>query len=226
MTVYLLNDEPIFPPPSEAEPDGLVALGGDLSPLRLLNAYAEGIFPWFRDDEDIFWFSPDPRIVLFPDDLKVSASLGRVIRSGKFDVRCDTVFPEVIEACASASRPGQDGTWIDEDFIKGYTELHRLGYAHSFESFIQGELCGGLYGVSIGRAFFGESMFHKTTGASKVAFCAMVEKIKTWQFDFVDCQVETDLVKRLGAIPVPRDDYLDRLKKAIGHPTLKGQWVL
>ncbi len=226
MTVYLLNEEPIFPPPSEAEPDGLIALGGDLSPLRLLNAYAEGIFPWFRDEEDVFWFSPDPRMLLFPHDLKISASLKRVIRSGKFEVRCDTVFRDVIEGCASAFRQDQDGTWIDREFIDAYSELHRLGYAHSFETFTHGELCGGLYGVSVGRAFFGESMFHKTTDASKVAFCAMVEKIKTWQFDFVDCQVETDLVKRFGAKPVPRGDYLERLKKAISPPSLKGKWVL
>jgi leucyl/phenylalanyl-tRNA---protein transferase len=226
MTVYLLNDEPHFPPPSEAEPDGLIAVGGDLSPLRLLNAYADGIFPWFRDDEDIFWFSPDPRMVLFPDDLKISASLKRVLRSGKFEVRCDTVFTKVIEACALAYRPDQDGTWIDKEFIEAYTELHNLGFAHSFETFSNGELCGGLYGVSIGHAFFGESMFHKTTDASKVAFCAMVEKIKTWQFDFVDCQVETDLVKRLGAKPLPRADYLELLKKAISNTTLKGKWIL
>jgi len=226
MTVYLLIDEPVFPSPSEAEPDGLIAVGGDLSPLRLLNAYADGIFPWFRDEEDVFWFSPDPRMVLFPSELKVSSSLSRVIRSGKFEVRCDTVFPEVIEACASAFRPGQEGTWIDKEFTDAYTELHQLGYAHSFETYLDGKLCGGLYGVSIGRAFFGESMFHKTSEASKVAFYVMVEKIKTWQFDFVDCQVETDLVKKLGAKPVPRDDYLELLKKAISHPTLKGKWVL
>ncbi|MCX6285803.1 MAG: leucyl/phenylalanyl-tRNA--protein transferase [Bacteroidetes bacterium] len=226
MPVYLLPEEPIFPLPSEAEPDGLIAIGGDLSPGRLLKAYTEGIFPWFRDEEDVFWFSPDPRMILLPDELKISASLKRVIRSGKFKVRTDSSFEKVITACAEAPRVGQDGSWIDPDFIKAYTDLHRLGFAHSFEAFLDGELSGGLYGVSIGRAFFGESMFHKVTDASKVAFFYMVEKIKTWQFHFIDCQVETDLLRSLGARPVPRAEYLERLKTAAGFPTHEGCWVL
>ncbi|MCX6282539.1 MAG: leucyl/phenylalanyl-tRNA--protein transferase [Bacteroidetes bacterium] len=226
MPVYLLAEEPVFPSPSKAEPDGLLAIGGDLSPERLMKAYSEGIFPWFRDNDDIFWFSPDPRLILFPEKLRVSPSLMRVIRSGKFEVRIDSAFKEVITACAEAPREGQDGTWIDEEFIRGYTMLHTMGFAHSFESYLDGDLVGGLYGVSIGRAFFGESMFHKVTDASKVAFFFMTEKIKTWQFHFIDCQVETDLLKRLGARSVPRSEYLERLKKATGFQTQKGRWTL
>jgi len=226
MPVYLLSEEPVFPSPTEAEPDGLIAVGGDLSPSRLLKAYADGIFPWFRDDDDIFWFSPDPRMVLFPDDLKISPSLRRVIRSGKFDLRIDTAFEKVIEFCAAAPRKGQDGSWIDDEFIRAYTELHRMGFAHSFETYMDGELTGGLYGISIGRAFFGESMFHKTGDASKVAFFCLVEKIKTWQFHFIDCQVETDLLKSLGAKTIPRMEYLERLKTAVGFPAYKGSWTL
>ena len=226
MPVYLLPVEPLFPPPSEAEPDGLLAVGGDLSPERLINAYAEGIFPWFRDDEDIFWFSPDPRMVLFPEALRISASLHRVIRSNKFLMTADEDFGGVIHACAEAARPGQDGSWIDEEFIKGYSELHELGFAHSFEVWQEDVLVGGLYGVSIGRAFFGESMFYKVANASKVAFYHMVEKIKTWQFHFIDCQVETDLLKQFGASPVPRAEYLERLKTALDFPTQKGPWTL
>ena len=226
MPVYMLPEEPVFPAPSEAEPDGLIALGGDLSPLRLLNAYAEGIFPWFQDDEDIFWFTPDPRIVIFPDELRITLSLKRVLKNRKFEVRSDTAFEAVIRACALAPRAGQDGSWIDEDFIKAYNELHRLGFAHSFETYLDGELVGGLYGVSIGRAFFGESMFHTVRDASKVAFFLLVEIIKTWQFHFIDCQVETDLLKRFGARPVARIEYLEQLKTAIDYPTHKGPWTL
>ncbi len=226
MPVYLLPDEPVFPPPSEAEPDGLLAIGGDLSAARLLKAYADGIFPWFRDEEDIFWFSPDPRMVLFPGEMKVSESLKRLIRSRKFEIRADSSFQQVIEACAEAPRDGQEGTWIDGDFIEAYVRLHKLGFAHSFETFLNGELAGGLYGVSIGRAFFGESMFHKINDASKVAFYYMVEKIKTWQFHFIDCQVETDLLKHFGARQVPRTEYLERLASAAEYPTHEGPWAL
>lgn len=226
MPVYLLPEEPVFPPPAEAEEDGLLAVGGDLSPERLLNAYASGIFPWFRDEEDIFWFSPDPRMVLYPEELKISDSLYRVIRSNKFKVTADEDFGGVIRACADAPRPGQEGSWIDDAFIEGYTELHKIGFAHSFEAWLEGELVGGCYGVSIGRAFFGESMFHKERDASKVAFFHMVQKIKTWQFFMVDCQVETDLLKRLGARPVPRTEYLDCLNKAIDSPGFRGKWCL
>ena len=226
MPVYLLSPEPVFPDPSEAENDGLLALGGDLSPERLLNAYASGIFPGFREDEDIFWFSPDPRMVLYPDELIISDSLQRVIRNKKFKVTADENFVGVIRACADAPRPGQDGSWIDESFIEGYTRLHNMGFAHSFESWFEGELVGGLYGVSIGRAFFGESMFHTARDASKAAFYHMVQKIKTWQFMMVDCQVETDLLKRLGARNVPRAEYLDCLEKAINYPGFRGKWSL
>lgn len=226
MPVYILPKEPVFPPPSEAEDDGLLAVGGDLSPERLLNAYAGGIFPWFREEDDIFWFSPDPRMVLYPAELKISDSLYRLIRSNKFKVTADEDFGGVIRACSDVPRPGQSGSWIDDTFIKAYMELHHIGFAHSFEAWLEGELVGGLYGVSIGRAFFGESMFHKERDASKVAFFHMVRKIKTWQFLMIDCQVETDLLRRLGARPVPRSEYLDCLKKAIGKTGFRGKWTL
>ena len=226
MPVYLLPDEPVFPPPSEAEPDGLIAVGGDLSPQRLLNAYSEGIFPWFRDEDDIFWYSPDPRMVLIPHELRISPSLQRVIRSGRFEIRMDTAFEDVVKACASAPREGQDGTWIDSGFIEAYTGMHELGFAHSIEAYLNGDLEGGLYGLSIGRAFFGESMFHKASNASKVALYHLVEKVKTWQFHFIDCQVETELLKFMGAKPMPRVEYLERLKTAVGFPSHKGNWTL
>jgi leucyl/phenylalanyl-tRNA--protein transferase len=226
MPVYLLPEEPLFPPPSEAESDGLIAVGGDLSPQRLLNAYAEGIFPWFRDEDDIFWYSPDPRMVLIPHELRISPSLQRVIRSGRFEISMDTAFEDVIKACASAPREGQDGTWIDTGFIAAYTALHELGFAHSIEAYLDGELAGGLYGLSIGKAFFGESMFHKASNASKVAFYHLVEKVKTWQFHFIDCQVETELLKCLGAKPMPRKEYLERLKISVSFPSHKGNWNL
>jgi leucyl/phenylalanyl-tRNA--protein transferase len=226
MPVYLLPEDPVFPRPSEAEPDGLLAIGGDLSPVRILNAYSSGIFPWFQDDDDIFWFSPDPRMVLFPDEIRISASLQRVLKSGKFEIRFDTSFNEVMKACSEVPRDGQDGSWIDRDFIKAYTGLNKLGFAHSVESYLDGKLAGGLYGISIGKVFFGESMFHKSNDASKVAFYYLVQKIKTWQFHFIDCQVETDLFKRLGAKAIPREEYLERLQTAIKAPAYEGPWNL
>jgi leucyl/phenylalanyl-tRNA--protein transferase len=226
MPVYLLPEEPIFPHPSEAEPDGLIAIGGDLSPARILNAYRSGIFPWFQDDDDIFWFSPDPRMVLFPGEIRISASLQRVLKCGKFRIRYDTSFSEVMKACAEVTREGQNGTWIDPDFIKAYTRLYKLGFAHSVEAYHDGILAGGLYGICIGKAFFGESMFHLVADASKVAFYHLVQKVKTWQFHFIDCQVETDLFKRLGARPIPRPEYLELLDEAIRVQAHKGSWTL
>jgi leucyl/phenylalanyl-tRNA--protein transferase len=226
MPVYKLPDDPIFPHPSEAEPDGLIAIGGDLSPERILNAYCSGIFPWFRDDDDIFWFSPDPRMVLFPDEIKISASLHRVLKSNKFSIRFDTDFAGVMKGCADVPRMEQEGTWIDKDFIAAYTRLYKLGFAHSAEAYLDGRLAGGLYGISIGKAFFGESMFHLVPDASKAALYHLVQKIKTWQVQFIDCQVETDLFKRFGARLVPRSDYLVLLGKAVRIRAGKCDWAL
>jgi leucyl/phenylalanyl-tRNA--protein transferase len=224
LTVYLLPEEPVFPPVDEAEADGLVAIGGDLSAERLLQAYACGIFPWFVDEGDFFWFSPDPRLVLFPGQYKTSDSFKRIIRNNPFEVRFDTNFEEVIRACSQAPRPGQSGTWITEEFIEGYNGLYRKGFAHSVEAYLDGELAGGLYGVSLGAAFFGESMFFKSSNASKIAFHALVGRCMAMDFKFIDCQVETDHLAGFGAKGIPRTEYLKLLEEAIQRPTVKGPW--
>ena len=226
MTVYLLPEEPFFPPPGEAEPDGLIAIGGDLSADRLLQAYGQGIFPWFREDDDIYWYSPDPRMILFPDQFKISDSLKRVLKSKQFTVKFDTSFERVIRNCAAAYRPGQDGTWIDQDFIEAYGALHAMGFAHSAEVFHGEELVGGLCGVSLGAAFFGESMFFTMNNASKVAFHALVERCRQYGFKFIDCQVETAHLMNLGASLIPRNDYMALLAEALTKPTCKGKWNL
>lgn len=222
MPVYLLPKEPFFPPVSETEPDGLLAIGGDFSPERLLNAYASGIFPWFEDEGDIYWFSPDPRMVLFPEKLKVSASLSRILRQKKFEIRYDHDFRGVMEACARVSRKNEPGTWITKRFITGYTRLHRMGFAHSAEAYLKGKLAGGLYGVVIGCAFFGESMFYTEPDASKAAFVTLVRTLASKGFHFIDCQTETAHLKRFGAELVPRTKFLDLLSKAIAARPLEG----
>jgi leucyl/phenylalanyl-tRNA--protein transferase len=224
MAVYLLPYEPVFPPVDEAEADGLVAIGGDLSEERLIQAYAHGIFPWFSEDKDVYWYSPDPRMVLFPDRFIIADSLRRTIRSDKFTVRFDTVFDQVIKGCAAAPRPGQEGTWISEDFIVAYIALHAQGFAHSVEVFYKDELVGGLYGVSLGAAFFGESMFFLMNNTSKVAFHALVEHCRQNGFRFIDCQVETSHLLGLGASLIARKDYLTLLQESLQMPTFKGLW--
>lgn len=213
-----------FPDPRGADPEtGLVAIGGDLLPERLLSAYAHGIFPWYNEDP-ILWFSPDPRMVLRLPDLVVNRSLRKNLRREKFEVKLDTAFEEVIGACASAPRPGQDGTWITNDMIEGYVGLHELGYAHCVESWCDGQLVGGMYGVSIGRAFFGESMFATQSDASKVAFVHLVRQLEAWQFEFLDCQVHTEHMGRLGATEWTRGDFLAALDHAISGETRRGKW--
>ncbi|MEI7895606.1 MAG: leucyl/phenylalanyl-tRNA--protein transferase [bacterium] len=224
MTVYLLPEEPVFPPVDEAEPDGLIAIGGDLSPERLINAYANGIFPWFMEEGDVFWYSPDPRMVMFPEQFRIPGSLKRIIRSNRFSVKFDTAFGKVIRECADAPRPGQDGTWISQEFIDGYEKLHELGYAHSAEVYCQEELVGGLYGVSLGAAFFGESMFFKMNNASKVAFSALVDRCRQYGFRFIDCQVETSHLLNLGAKLIKRNDYLRMLVKTMESHSVTGTW--
>ena len=216
MTVYLLPDEPCFPPAEEADPDGLLAIGGDLSPARLLNAYASGIFPWFLENGEVYWFSPEPRMVIFPERFRLSASLQRVVKSGKFTIRFDQDFEDVIRACAEAPRPGQDGTWISPEFIRAYSKLHRMGYAHSVAAYADGILAGGLYGIALGRAFFGESMFYKQRDASKIALAALVQQSLESGCHFIDCQTESDHLRRLGAESVSRAEYLLLLEKALG----------
>lgn len=226
MTVYLLPEEPFFPPVDEAEPDGLIAIGGDLSVDRLLQAYSQGIFPWFLEENDFFWYSPDPRMVLFPERYKVSDSLRRIIKSSLFEVKFDNDFGQVIRSCSHTGRPGQDGTWISTEFIEAYTALYHQGFAHSVETYLNGKLVGGLYGVSLGAAFFGESMFFNVNNASKVALYALVERSKQQEFKFIDCQVETSHLMRSGATLIPRKDYLAILAEAIKKPTCQGRWTL
>ena len=215
MPVYLLPDEPVFPPASEAEPDGLIAVGGDFSPARLLNAYASGIFPWFELDEEIYWFSPDPRLVLFPPKLKISPSLSRVMKLSPFEIRFNTAFREVMEQCSKVPRNHEEGTWISERFIQGYTALHEQGFAHSAEAWSRGRLVGGLYGVAIGKAFFGESMFYLEPNASKVAFVELVRRLQAAGVEIIDCQVETEHLKRFGAELIPREVYLQEVTRAV-----------
>jgi leucyl/phenylalanyl-tRNA---protein transferase len=217
---FWLGPEPVFPPADLAHASGLLAVGGDLAPERLLAAYRAGIFPWplGEVDDPMFWFSPNPRFVLRPPELHVSRSLRKTIRSGRFEVRFDTAFEAVIRACAATRRRHEHGTWISEPMVRAYTELHRLGHAHSAESFRDGRLVGGLYGVAIGGAFFGESMFYTEPDASKIAFVTLVEELSTCHFRLVDCQQETAHLARFGAQPMPRRRFLRDLQRAIAEP--------
>jgi len=206
------------------EPNGLLAIGGDLSPARLLSAYLHGIFPWFSDDSGpIMWWSPDPRAVIFPDRVKVSRSLRRTLARGAFEIRLDTEFDEVVRGCA-APREGDPRTWITPAIRAAYGELHRLGYAHSVETWAGSELVGGLYGVSIGRMFFGESMFARRTDASKVALVRLTDQLIRWHFELIDCQVMNPHLQSLGAIEMPRREFLARLRNNPQHVTRRGLW--
>lgn len=224
MPIYRLVDELVFPPPEYADPSGLLAVGGDLSSERLLEAYRVGIFPWYSADQPILWWSPDPRLVLELGEFKVSRSLRKTLNKKIFQVTFDRAFEEVIRACASVQRLGQSGTWITPEMQEAYINLHGLGFAHSVESWFEKELAGGLYGVSLGKAFFGESMFHRKTDASKVALATLIEKLKSWNFHFIDSQMTTEHMTRLGAKEVPRRIFLKRLNSALRHPTKRGKW--
>jgi leucyl/phenylalanyl-tRNA--protein transferase len=224
MPIFRLVDEPIFPPPDYADPSGLLAVGGDLSKERLLEAYRLGIFPWYSDDQPILWWSPDPRLVLDLKDFGISRSLRKTLKKGVFQVTFDHAFEQVIQACAVVPRAAQNGTWITEEMQEAYINLHGLGYAHSVESWFGGKLAGGLYGVSLGKAFFGESMFHLKTDASKVALATLVDKLKSWDFHFIDSQMTTEHMVRLGAKELPRRIFLKRLQSALRHPTRRGRW--
>jgi len=217
--------EYLFPDPCTADPDGLLAAGGDLSIESLITAYSNGIFPWYDENSPILWWSPDPRLVLFPEKLIISTSLKQRIRSGIFTVRTDHNFEEVIRHCASVKRNGQDGTWITDDMTRAYINLHRAGFAHSFETYHQGKLVGGLYGVSLGRAFFGESMFYFMADASKVALHSLADWAIRNKFMFIDAQQSTAHLKSMGAEEMARDDFLSLLKDALKFPTLKGKWI-
>jgi leucyl/phenylalanyl-tRNA---protein transferase len=221
-----LSEEIAFPPPEEAQEFGLLAVGGDLSPERLLLAYANGIFPWPHEGMPLLWFAPDPRCVFLTDRIHVSRSLRAKLRRGVFEVRLDTAFREVVEACATVSRGHENGTWISPEIVEGYCELHRLGYAHSAESWLDGELVGGLYGVSLGGMFMGESMFVRVSDASKVAFVTLVRQLERWGIGLVDGQIPNPYLASLGGIEWPRSRYLEALRKALEKPTRKGLWRL
>ncbi len=216
MTVFRLTDDLIFPPPELAEDSGLIAVGGDLSVDRLVLAYSMGIFPWYSDDYPILWWSPDPRLVLFPDELQISRSLRQTIRKGVYSITFDKAFESVIRECSAIPRKHEDGTWITADMIDAYVRLHKAGYAHSVEAWDGEELAGGLYGVILGKAFFGESMFAKRSDASKVAFATLVGQLAEKGFELIDCQVTTEHLKRFGAREVTRSEFLRRLRKAVG----------
>lgn len=224
MPVYLLNESLVFPHPMNAEPGGLLAVGGDLSVERLLLAYRNGIFPWYSEGDPIMWFSPDPRLVLALSDLYVSKKLKKLIRAETFNVRYDNSFEEVVTCCSKTSRKGQDGTWITDDVIDAYIRLHQEGYAHSVETYYEGRLVGGLYGVSLGGAFFGESMFYRMSDSSKVALYYLVEKLRKWDFDFVDSQVPNDHMKRMGGREISREVFLLKLGDALNKETVRGSW--
>jgi leucyl/phenylalanyl-tRNA--protein transferase len=218
---WLSNDIP-FPPVERAlkSPNGLLAAGGDLSVPRLLAAYRSGIFPWFNPGEPILWWCPDPRMVLIPGEMRISRSLAKLLRSGFLEVRCDTVFEQVMRGCAvprSKNRVGQPGTWIGEDMIKAYCLLHQQGYAHSVETWLDGKLVGGLYGVSIGRMFYGESMFSDVGNASKIALAHLARQLERWGFGMIDCQMSTPHLVSLGAREIPRSEFIARLQELIHY---------
>lgn len=224
--IYQLPPEPIFPSPEEAEEEGLLAVGGDLSPERLVTAYSMGIFPWPHRGMPLLWFSPDPRMVLDAREITLAKSLRQAIKRRKFEVRLDTAFAETMTGCAKAKRKGTRGTWITKPMITAYTQLHELGIAHSAESWLDGELVGGLYGVSLGRVFFGESMFAAEPDASKVAFATLVAQLRAWGVSLVDCQTHTEHLERFGARLIPRSEFLKRLAQEVRQPSLQGRWKL
>ncbi len=228
MLPYLAPDSPIdsFPDISEAliEPDGLLAMGGDLSCERLIAAYQRGVFPWFNEGQPILWWSPDPRLVLFPEKLKISRSLKKNIRNSGFSVSFDKAFVQVIQYCAHTPREDQDGTWLSQDMQAAYYDLHQRGIAHSVECWHDGRLVGGLYGIALGRVFYGESMFTHKSNASKVAFATLVQQLQTWHFALIDCQVYTSHLHSLGAEEISRTDFRQLLEDYDASSTEDSYW--
>ena len=216
-----------FPPAGRAlrEPNGLLAMGGDLSPARLLNAYRHGIFPWYSAGEPLLWWCPDPRMVFDTDAFALPSRFRRQLRGSSWQVRADSVFDQVIAACASSPRPGQDGTWITDEMLAAYVELHRLGHAHSVEVFDGDRLVGGIYGVAVGRMFFGESMFSAASGGSKVALAGLARILSTWGWPLIDAQVENPHLVSLGARRLPRPEFLAEVARWSAKPDLPGSWA-
>lgn len=225
MIPWLQGDAP-FPDVETAlaDPNGLLAAGDDLSAERLLAAYRRGIFPWFSAGQPVLWWSPDPRMVLFPAELKVSRSLAKVMRNSAYEIRFDTAFQDVMRACA-APRPGQNGTWITDDMVNAYARLHSLGYAHSVETWVEGELAGGLYGIAIGGMFYGESMFMRRRDASKIALVQLVRQLATRGFGMIDCQMRTGHLASLGGREIPRTEFSQRLAELINYALPNGNWT-
>ena len=219
---WLTSDDLDFPPAEQAlaEPNGLLAAGGDLSPERLLAAYRQGIFPWFEDGQPILWWSPDPRTVLYPDKIHISRSMRRLLRNNAFTVSCDQAFEQVIDQCAISPRDGQSGTWITPGMRQAYINLHQRGHAHSIEAWQAEQLVGGLYGVVIGRVFFGESMFSRVSNASKYAFICLANQLADWDFALIDCQVSTAHLNSLGAETISRSCFLQVLDLAVNQPSV------
>ncbi|MCK5055326.1 MAG: leucyl/phenylalanyl-tRNA--protein transferase [Candidatus Aminicenantes bacterium] len=223
MPIFLLEEKPVFPPAELADKDGIIAVGGDLSPERLINAYSQGIFPWFSEGDPITWWSPDPRLVLFPGEIHVSHSLRKLSDKNPFKLTCDRAFEQVIEYC-SLPRDKQKETWITREMIDAYTVLYHSGFAHSVEVWQDESLAGGFYGVSLGRCFFGESMFSRVSNASKFAFIKFAEKLFEQGFLLVDCQVPSEHLKRLGAREISRANFLQILQKSLKYETRTGKW--
>jgi len=224
--VYRLTREITFPHPSLARRDGLLAVGGDLSPERLLLAYSNGIFPWFSEGDPIMWWSPPVRPVVAPGEVHVPRSLAKLMRKQPFEIRLDTSFERVIASCAFTPRPEEPGTWITHGMREAYGKLHELGLAHSAEAWQQGELVGGLYGVALGAVFFGESMFTREPDASKAAFVTLCAQLARWQFELIDSQVSNPHTARFGTVEIPRAEFVSRVQSLVERPSRRGQWVL
>ncbi|MDP2235196.1 MAG: leucyl/phenylalanyl-tRNA--protein transferase [Bacteroidales bacterium] len=224
MYIYQLNESIVFPPAHAALAEGLLAIGGDLRPERLIKAYSEGIFPWYEEDQPILWWSPDPRLVLKPEDVYVSKSLKKTIREKRFEISFDTNFEAVIDACANTLRGEAEGTWITPELRDAFIYLHKTGLAHSVEAYKEGKLAGGLYGLSLGTAFFGESMFYNEKDASKVAFFYLVDFLKSNGFELIDAQQDTPHLRSFGAKTIARSSFLEILKTITAKPSLVGNW--
>ena len=224
MPIFELVKDNVFPDPELAENNGIIAIGGDLKPGRLLQAYRMGIFPWFNENDPIVWWSPDPRMVLHPSELRVSHSLRKILKERLFEVTYDNDFEAVIENCKAQKRPGQKGTWITKEIKEAYIRLHRLGYAHSVEVYKDGIIVGGLYGLSLGSMFSGESMFSKVSNASKTGFIILVKKLHSIGFTMIDCQIYTRHLASLGAKEISRKKYLRELDSCLEKNTFKGNW--
>lgn len=225
MPVFRIGEELLFPNPELADEEGLLGVGGDLSPKRLLLAYQHGIFPWYNDDQPILWWAPDPRCVLYPERLKVSKSMHQVLRKKPFYITFDEDFEAVMRACKTIPRKEQEGTWIDEDMVQAYKELHELGLAHSVEVWQEKKLVGGLYGVSLGQCFFGESMFSKVSNASKYGFIHLVRWLQQRQFRIIDCQIHNHHLESLGAEMISRTHFLQELDQFARQDTRQGKWT-